>query len=177
MDVTEISRSTGRRRSVLLLTGALLVAVIGLTVVLNFDEDADVIGWDPALQAAGGYGPPAEAEHQLELVSSIRDLPEEQPEGSVLRFAVRISNPGSEDVRLDPCPTFRMVVGESATLAEVEGMLRCDEADHIPAGGHVDFEMKIELTAQFDMQGENGVLWQLWGPSGPRWAGGQITVT
>jgi hypothetical protein len=79
--------------------------------------------------------------------------------GERFRFTVRLVNTGSRDIPLDPCPHYRV---QMIKVVEV-GFLNCAAAPKaIPAGGHVDFAMEVEVNSPAPLdRGE--LLWQLGG--------------
>lgn len=72
-------------------------------------------------------------------------VPASFPAGDELEFVVSLTNPTGEDVILEPCPAYKINLGESATIISSElRRLNCAAGDRVPAHGSLSFEMKIQ---------------------------------
>ena len=94
--------------------------------------------------------------------------------GAVVRYAVRLRNPGTAPVTFERCP---LVVEMLAPSGSVEGhQLNCAAAGVLAAKGSVRFEMRIRVPVDAPI-GPNGLFWELdpTGAQGPE-AVGRVIV-
>lgn len=167
------ARERRQRRAAIAGASAVSVVVAGTFAVATLarDDRDRVPPGDPAptpipwTSSPPGPGPVPEGSVTPPLAGRPLDLRlivrEQARPGEPLRFVVRITNLGAEPVPLTPCPYYRVQY-----LPHVEsGYLNCAAApDAIPAHGHLDFAMQIEvLRVKQDLGGRYDLLWQLGG--------------
>jgi hypothetical protein len=82
-----------------------------------------------------------------------------------LRFVVRISNPGSDVVSLDPCPSY--TEGLKGIVTESH-QLNCSTVRAIPGGRSVEYEMFLAIPAVSASEMHQPLLvWSFNGGAGP----------
>jgi hypothetical protein len=82
-----------------------------------------------------------------------------------LRFVVRISNPGSDVVSLDPCPSY--TEGLKGIVTESH-QLNCSTVRAIPGGRSVEYEMFLAIPALSTSELHQSLLvWDFNGGAGP----------
>jgi hypothetical protein len=138
---------------------ALLAAAVGLALVGTVSSlvvHSDVVPWTPHPVPPPLVPPRAVAPH-LDLRATIlgSDEPRTITPGEILRFTVRLSNPTDHDIRLDPCPTYRITIDGGADQTTY-GRLPCEKRSHISGGTHVDFRMQAAFPPDCC-----GLLWVL----------------
>jgi hypothetical protein len=65
--------------------------------------------------------------------------------GSMLMYAVTLTNTGRLDYALDPCPHYTEIVGAKAAVASFQ--LNCSAAGDIAPGASVTFQMELDIPA------------------------------
>jgi len=146
--------------------------------------DAAAHGFDTACGVAvSQFGVPADAEPAVDpplspLTAQISAPPTAAP-GQILMYTVTLTNAGSTDVPLSPCPAYDEFVGTGSTKPWVATVLHyylnCDASPTIPAGGSVTFEMRLSIPS--DQPGGMAKFgWDIQGGGGP-WANAPLTVT
>jgi len=141
-----VGDSTYRRLRVTLLGGTL--AVGGTTPA---DLDLGCAEPSKAITAGelGDFGAAREqvpdAGHPTQDLGVTLQVPATVKAGSVLRYVVAVSNPGTEQALLDPCPNFLQALGGSDV--KDPHALNCAQAHPIPAGGTETFAMELAVPA------------------------------
>lgn len=71
------------------------------------------------------------------------DLPDAVEAGAVLHYVLRLTNPTSAPIRLEPCPAFV----QSVASAKKANQLNCAAAHDVPAGGTESFAMELPVPS------------------------------
>ena len=118
---------------------------VGVTTVLSGD---DVVPFKPlpptnAVEEAPAPGFGSWSDLRAGLV-----VPDDGSRDGVLRFVVRVHNPTGQPVRMRPCPSYQLTLGESATGYQESGTLNCSEGPRvIESGERVSYEMQTRIQA------------------------------
>lgn len=165
-------------------------SVLGLGpsfIGINFEGDK--LPCDPAMPPSDGtlaLAPPRTEGTPAALLPADRkglrvtlELPEEAIPGKPLRYLVRVANPTTSPISLNPCPAYQTVFGwsdtESTSTFSGTGRLNCDAApDALTAGEELVFEM-IQTKWQPSSATRKPVKLAIrWGIAGPEAASGAL---
>lgn len=107
------------------------------------------------------------------------DVPSSVAAGSVLDYAVTLSNPTAQPIALSPCPAYTewssaLMTTESKETPGLTYRLNCDTVTSIPPGASVTYAMKLDIPASA-LVGTSKFGWQLDEPGGP-YVGGPLEV-
>lgn len=114
--------------------------------------------------------PPEPPEPWAALQARLTDVPTTVRAGRPFDYVVELTNAGSTDIVLDPCPAYTQAVGDTST----DYQLNCAAASAIRTGESMRFGMRLNVDAHVT-PGPTKMSWSLHGSTVA--AAAEITVT
>jgi hypothetical protein len=140
-----------------------ILATCTLLLMASCSDDDD--GVADFIDTPGDEAAPVEEGSPIaSLEASFESPPVTPAEGDPLVVTVVLTNASDEPVRLEPCPAYRIVVGESSEFFEPGPLLlNCEAVPAIDAGASERFEIVVPVPDGHENEARpgNNVLWHL----------------